>query len=224
MKKILLLIPFLLLASCTTEDTPNTMVTITYPANGTVIYAEALTVQGTLQGDSERPIQIVLANQDNQTTTTISGSTWSVEIPLNYSGEPLQTTLSIRSEDGATTYATSQLIIADLSYRPQGTFGTIIFPEDESTIGGDSIQIEGSASGIVGNFLTIRLIDSEDRVIREQTLIIVNPYFIDEVPWNVAIDLADVEEIAQVQLVSMDENGDEIILDEVNVTIETAAG
>lgn len=228
MKTILLLITLLLLTACTTSDEPGNTVTITYPTNGTVIYAEALTVQGTLQGDTELPIEIVLVNRDNQATiaeaNTVAGSTWRVEMPLNYSGDPLQTELTIRSEDGATTYATSQLVIADLSFRPQGTFGTIVFPEGESTIGGDSVQIEGSASGIAENLLTIRLLNGEGLVIREQPLTIINPYFIDEVPWKVAIDLADVDDLAQIQLVSTDENGDEIILHEVNVTVETAAG
>lgn len=228
MKKLLLFLPIFLLAACTSGGGNNPNVTLMFPKSGSVIYAEALVIQGTLEDKAELPVKILLVNLETeeiivQTTATLE-TVWTLEVPLNYTGEPLQTELRILSEDEATNFGSSQIIIADQSFRPEGTFATIAYPQNDSTIGGDSVQIDGTASGIVDNMLTVRLFDSADNALSSQTFEISNPHFIDEVPWHLTVQLADLLDLARIQIISTDESGNEVTLDEVAVSVESAAG
>ena len=170
-------------------------VMIEFPVTGALIYSELIQIAGTAVDLPTNTFILTLMGPDEielaQTTVSVDDGSWQVELSVEYQDEPVEVAITAESpnRDINSPYDIVLIAVSGLDYRPEGTFGSITFPTDDSTIGGDSIQVEGLASGLQDNRLVIQLIDSEDKLISEQTITTQNPYFIDEMPWSAEVAL-----------------------------------
>jgi hypothetical protein len=209
----------------------NGEVDIVFPSNGTVIYAEAITVSGTMFGADQQTFTVELIDPDDAVIASADVQTqegdWSVEIPHNYTGDPSEVTVrAVPSGEVEGEYDSATILLSNASLRPEGTFGTITAPLEGDVVGGDSILIEGTASGLFENTLIVEMVLPEGTVLAEQILTVNNPYFIDEVPWQAELAFSDDytgPASIRAYYTSADE-GSEIDLDQVGVMVEVAAG
>jgi hypothetical protein len=168
---------------------PFRRVNITYPQDGTVVYADKVYLSGASQ--DIRTFRVQLVNPDGQTIAeaTVKAEdqgTWKVELAHGYTGEPMEvtvTTLPIEGQAEDTDYAIATIVIAGAKYRPEGIFGRITDPTEDSTVGGDTIQLSGAVSGIPQGSFTLALMNGAN-IIDQQTVMVFNPYTVDEAPWT----------------------------------------
>jgi len=243
MRKILFALLIMTLAACGGgDDDPEgftrptatfepgaSTVDILFPQNGTIIYAEAITVSGRLVGQPQQfTVQVVTLDDEILVESTLDEQPgdWSVEVIHGYTGDP--TEIEIRAVPGGTSadvFDRAGVLISDASNRPDGAFGSIILPADGSEIGGDLIPVEGRASGATENTITIELARADGRLVAVETITLANPYFIDEVPWRIELDRQSASGPATLSIYMDDPgNGDRILLDQIEVEIVTAAG
>ncbi len=211
-----------------TPSAEDIQITFTYPQANTVVYAEALAIQGTMTGaDSHTMLVELLAGtgQPIAQAQITTQETWQVEIPHAYDGAPADFTIRAItiSEDTVTEHISQNIIIADHRYRPDGIIGTIIFPTDDDPVGGTEIPVEGTASGIPNNTFTLIIIGADGAIITESTVLLNNPYLIDEVQWETTLLTEGYNGPATLQLIigGLDNT---MILDEVELFIGDAAG
>lgn len=228
-----------LLSACATTDsqtsTPTTPpftseISVTQPQPGSVIYAETITVTGEVSGDAAQgfvvellgPEGVVLASSQQEAAP----GPWSVELPHTFSGETAPATLRVRPPDageGSEVYASIALLIGDIAFRPEGVFAALIVPQDGDTLGGDTLAVEGTASGVES--LTVELRDAAGDLIEAHTVALHNPYLIDEVPWQVAFERGERTGPAVIRVLAVDPSGGETsLLAEANVLLGEAAG
>lgn len=231
----LLMLPVLIsLAACATGSsngpTPTTPpftseVTVTRPQPGTVIYAEVLHVAGMVNGDDTQTLVIDLSKTGEslaQMTLDAAPGDWSLELPHDYAGQPVAVELIVRPAGTGTAgeYVRIPLTIADISHRPAGAFATIFVPQPGDTLGGDTILVEGTASGI--DALSAALLDANGAVLDEQDVTVDIPFLIDEVPWQVELAPGTYTGAARIELrfdetIEVDPIG-------VDITLDLAAG
>lgn len=214
------------------SDNPTSFsgeVDIIQPLEGTVIYAESMLIIGTLFGSESETFTLQLVNPDDdiiaETTLTVSRGNWEVEIPHGYTGNPTAITIRAVPENfelGA--YDSVSIFMADLSFRPEGTFVTVRAPAQDAPVGGDSILIEGSVSGLSTNMLLVALVDAEGSTLAEQTIEVFNPFFIDETLWNVEFALGTYVGEAQIQVSDVADDGSTALLTSVDIVIGDSAG
>jgi hypothetical protein len=216
-------------ATSPTPAPPASPVDIVHPLEGTVIYAEMIYLSGTLQGEP-LGFRLELIGTDDtiiaQTTLNEEPGNWQVELIHGYAGDPSEITIrAVADDDPTQTYDTVTVFIADSDHRPPGSFGTIIEPAPDSGVGGDSILVQGTASGLFENEFILVLVAPDDSVIDEQFVLLSNPYFIDEVPWQAEFTGGDYTGPAEIRAYHIDaQDGSENTLDSVNVIIGEAAG
>jgi hypothetical protein len=203
-------------------------VSIDYPQDGTVIYAEEVSLSGKSTGVGQFRIELV--NPDNkviagETVTPGADGKWSLQLKHGYTGEPTEITLAARPVSGGDDYDERTIALAGAQYRPQGTFGTILEPGEGGTAGGDEISVSGSASGVFENTLTVEL-SGGGKVISQQNVTLVNPGVVDEVPWIVSLPTNGYTGPAQlIAYTTSAKDGSRVVLGEVkNFTITTDAG
>lgn len=206
-------------------------VEIMTPLEGSVIYSELIALSGIasdLPGDS---FVLNLTGPDGEHiagTTLRSGSgSWNIELAHTYSGELLEVTISARPLDptATTTYTQRTIALAGLNYRPEGMFGSITLPADNSTVGGEFLLVTGTASGVPGHALTIDLIAEDGRVIARTHAQTANPYRIDDMPWTAELPTNGHIGPATIQLGTLDEADNTVTpLGSIRVNIDTAAG
>ena len=234
--QLVLIIP-LLLAACggggtdsegftnptATFEAGAATVNITAPPNGSIIYAEAIRISGDLLG-SPQVFSIHLFTPDEQviaeTSVDAQPGEWQVELVHGYAGTPTEVEVVAASADG-TVFDTSTVLLSDVSNRPDGSFATIDLPLDGDTVGGDTIPIQGRASGIEGGQLTLQLVDSANSVIDSETINLLNAFVIDDVPWQADLERGDATGSATIRLLSADESNE---FNRVAVTLSEAAG
>ena len=237
MRQITLLLMLLsLLSACSStgddnsnENSPASFsgeVDIIYPTNGTVVYAETLTITGTLFGADSQAITLQLVNLDGEAiaeaSLTAQTGDWQVELPHGYTGEPTEITIrAIPSGSDVGAYDSHTIFMADLSFRPEGRFATIRTPSDASPVGGDSILVEGTASGLSTNVIFVTLLDGNGNPIDEQRVDVFNPFFIDEVVWRTELVTGGYLGNGQIQIIEED---DSEVLTTVNIVIGDSAG
>lgn len=205
-------------------------VEVVYPPNGTVIYAEVIAVHGTMFGAQELTFSVQVNTIDGQsiaqTNVTTGRGDWQVELPHTYSGEPVEAVLRvipIGVSEGV--YTSVPLVIAGFSHRPQGVFGSLTRPTEGEVVGGDSIPIEGKVSGVFEGTINLALVNPEGGFISEQIVTVMNPYYVDEVPWRSELVTNGHIGLARVWMYTIDANdGSFITLGEANVIIEVSAG
>ena len=240
MRKLFFLVTIItLLSACTTDNTPSEppvptdppligAVEITSPKLGSVIYAETLYLSGTIQGVDTFKLHIETLNGETLFNGDISGidGHWNKEIVHGYSGEPIEAIIHAKSSDGRVSlqYDELPILIASLSYREEGIFGLILYPADQQSAGGDSIQIEGTASGIPDNRLIV-LLRHDEGLIDKQIIILDNPYRIDARTWSADLLTNGYLGTAFIDIAYTDpEIQSEVILDTISIIIGSAAG
>lgn len=190
------LIGFLFLASCgSTAEQPASRAgtadgeaVFIYPQTGTLVYAEVLFISGTWTG--EQPASLRVEGRDAAGTVLVqadiaaAGDTWQAELLHAYSGEPVEVLLRVLSPDGSTVHAESSIVLAGTGYRPTGSFGHILQPRAGQTLSGGSIRVGGSVSGLPDNTFQLTLSAEDGTILDETSLTVLNPYGIDEVPYE----------------------------------------
>ena len=203
-------------------------VKITSPKLGSVIYAETLFISGTIQGVEAFKLHIETVNGEilfNGEITGIDGH-WNTEIVHGYSGEPIEALIQAKSTDSRVSmqYDERPILIASVAYREEGIFGLILYPTEQQSVGGDSIQIEGTASGIPDNRLSL-LLRHDEGLIDKQIIILDNPYHIDARTWSANLLTNGYLGTAFIDIAYTDpETNSEQILDTISIIIGSAAG
>jgi len=168
-----------------TLQLPDPMVHIRFPADGAVIYAESIRISG-LASVAEFQLELVDLDDTVIAESTISpvlpGGDWVITLDHGYASEPTEMLIRAVAPTGD-FYDTTAIILAEPGYRPEGSFGSIIFPVDGAELGGDFIVVEGTASGVADNQFTITLTAADGALLDNRTVTVVNPYGIDEMPW-----------------------------------------
>ncbi len=231
------LLVMLLLAACggtgdsqTASDAPG--VIIRQPVDGSAIYAPALYIAGSSGQAQTFRVQIsgdggeVLA----QATVEAAAGEWSLELVHNYTGEPIEAVIravpvtDAADDESETIYSAVSVLLADLSYRPDGTRGRITVPADGDDMGGDVIPVAGLASGVADNAITLTLTAEDGRVLDTQTIAMRNPYLIDELGWEGTVSAGDYTGPATLTaLFPASEGGDDASA-RVRINITGAAG
>lgn len=167
-------------------------VNITHPISGSIIYTESLFLQGTASNIPAEGFRIQLIAPDDsilaETIVQSEGETWQVEIVHEYNGEPIETIIIARSLDNAVLedYDIESIVISSSEYRPEGTFGAIITPTSNTTVGGDQIPIIGRGSGFFEGTFILALEEADDGAeISQLVVTMFNPYFLDDMIWEV---------------------------------------
>jgi len=215
-------------ATATFEPGAST-VDILFPQNGSVIYAEAITISGRLVG---QPQQFTLQVLDLDETVLVESTLdeqpgdWSVEVIHGYTGDPTEIEIrAVPAGAGTTVFDRASVLISDVSNRPEGAFGAVVLPTDGDVLGGDLLLVEGRASGATENMLTVELVREDGRMVAVQTITLTNPYVIDEVPWQVELERREANGPATLTVYTDDAGGEgRIELDAIEVELAEAAG
>jgi len=240
LKSLLFLLSILLLSACggttdgaSTQPTATPMLTgsidILYPQTGTIVYAESLYLSGTV-ADVEQltfTLQVIGADEQiiAQTNVDTPAGDWQIELIHGYTGEPTEATIRAIPLTGDGIYDSASIIISANSYRPEGVFGSIITPGDGDIVGGDMLLVEGSVSGVFEGTFQLALINAAGTMIDEQTITAFNPYFIDEVPYQAELATNAYTGPATIRAYALSaDDGSEIPLGSVSITIESSAG
>lgn len=207
-------------------------VTIAAPLTGSIIYSEIIYFSGTAESIPNDSFLLRLTLPDDSTLVespvTISNGSWSAEVTHTYAGEPTQIliyALPVDATDTSVDYALESLVIASEEYRPEGVFAALLSPSPDAVVGGDELEIIGTASGLFENTLLIRLEERDGTLISETVITVTNPNFIDEMLWSADLPTNDFTGLARVRLVITDaRDGAEITLAEADITVSSIAG
>jgi hypothetical protein len=206
-------------------------VTIITPAEGSMIYSEILYLSGTANGVPGDRITLIVTGPDGETLaqadTTIKAGQWQVELPHRYNGEPTEVTIRVlpARTSSDTDYTNRIIALADLRYRPDGLFGTITTPVNNSAGGGELLRITGTASGMRADTLSVDLIADEGHIVTRTYASTTNPYRVDVMPFVAELATQNYTGRATIQLgVQNDTDNTVIPLDTISVLIDTAAG
>ncbi|MFW5748657.1 MAG: hypothetical protein ACOCYT_03500 [Chloroflexota bacterium] len=165
-------------------------VRLTHPLAGAIIYAESLIVQGETVGSPQR-FAVELVDIDGTTLARAALSTqpgaWSIELPHGFRGDPVEASLRLVPEQPGVTgeYDRVTLLLSTLDQRPEGPILSVGLPSAGDRVGGDTIPVEGRASG--GSTLTLTLTDASDTLLDQQMIILTNPYRVDDLPWTASV-------------------------------------
>jgi hypothetical protein len=230
--RVLLLFVVFILCGCGSiiggpTPTPDPMageVTLLSPSQGSVIYASTVYVSGTLAAVEQKSLLVRLIKPDGgviaQARVEANAGEWRTEIIHGYTGEPTLVTVevvpAIAAEAGV--LAQSDILFGVLSERPEGAFINILTPQDGLEVGGDTVQIMGTASGIEGNTLLVELIGDSGEVIGSETISLTGRYPIDETPWTAALTLGEYRGNAVLQV-----TGGEVV-ERLTVLVGESAG
>jgi len=203
-------------------------VEITSPKLGSVIYAETLFVSGTIQGVDAFRLRIETMSGETLFNGDISGidGHWNREIVHGYAGEPIEAVIHAKSTDSRVSlqYDERPMLISSVAYREDGILGLILYPTEQQSVGGDSIQIEGTASGIPDSRLSISLRHDEG-LIDKQIIFLDNPYRIDARTWSADLLTNNYQGAAFIDIAYTDpQTNSEQVLDTISIVVGSAAG
>lgn len=243
MRVVIIVLSLFTLVACSPANTPQVTnqptqdpsltgnVTISTPASSTIIYSETVHLAGQASGIPDNQFQIQLVGPDDDVYATASAlidpsGNWRVEMPHGYSGEPVEITVNAVPVGADTRlYAAHSLGLAGLSYRPEGTFGSITRPAEGDSVGGDLIEVTGRGSGIFENTLLVSLITEDGAIIDNHILTLDNPNIMDDVPWQVDLATNNYTGPAEIHIFYQSITPvDEVTLDTIKVTITNEAG
>ncbi len=235
---IILLLGIQLLIACSPSDPAQTPiptvpplegnVSIEMPLDGAVIYSEVFVLRGTAQGVDT--FQLLITDTADETIARamvdVEDGQWAVNIPHTYNGEPTEAIISALPTNASVAgdYDLVSIILSSIDNRPDGVFGSIISPIDESVVGGDFIPISGNASGLFeGTF--ILALENEGEIISQLVMTHNNPNLIDDMPWSADLQTNDYTGEATIRMYYQDaRDGTEVTLDSVVITISQIAG
>lgn len=203
-------------------------VRITSPQLGSVIYAEVLVVAGTIEGVDSFQLEIETVDGMALFDGEIQGHDghWRLEIVHDYAGEPVETVIRAKSTDDRVSlqYDEVPILVSSLRFRDAGVFGTIWSPLPEQSLGGDSIEVMGTASGIPDSRLTI-LLRHDGGLIDQQVITLDNPYRVDERVWIANLLTNGFLGEATIEIAYVDiQTESEQILDTISILIVSEAG
>ncbi|MFN8375852.1 MAG: Gmad2 immunoglobulin-like domain-containing protein [Anaerolineae bacterium] len=229
-----------LMAACTAAPAAGPTATpgltgrvdIVYPPNGTTVYAEALTLRGTAQGLASNSFILEVVGVDDEiiarSTVTVTDGQWAVELPHNYSGEPIETAIYALPPDADLTselrYDVGTIVLAGLSYRPEGTFGTITSPPSGNTVGGEFVPVSGTASGLFEGTLLVGMYGSDGAEI-SRIVLTIDDQFYNLVPWTAELPTNGYTGTAEIRaFYQQASDGKAEIIASVQVTVTPEAG
>lgn len=200
-------------------------VDILLPRTSTIIYAETIQISGML-ADNPQEFSIRLLTPNGETLTEVQVNAqpgeWQTEVIHGYSGDPSEIEIKAVATNGE-IYDTESVLLSSITHRPEGVFASIIAPLEGDTVGGDSIPVEGRASGIESNSLTIELVDSNNTVVDTQLVPLNNPSVIDEVPWSAELNRGQATGSATIRI-STTQASEITEFDRIAVILTEAAG
>lgn len=208
----------------TTAALPQGTVRIDDPAPGSVIYSEVVHISGTASGlPDERFVLVLTAPADQELarmTVLASEGQWQLDLLHGYNGVPSEVTVAAypTESDSALPYDERIVAMAGLEYRPEGHYARLF--QDQTTIGGDTMPIGGTASGLGDNQLTLRLLTPDGDLISEASISIHDPYGLNEIPWTADLGRNDYSGPALLELL----DADAALLDEREVSVAAEAG
>lgn len=195
-------------------------ITIDQPPAGAIIYAETLRVSGT-SSENSGTFLVQIVEEDRVLASAPvrpDGMNWSVEIPHAYAGQTTEVEIRAVSPDVLDQpFDQVPVFLSQLMNRPSGAYATITTHQDGDNLGGDTVLIEGRVSGV--DSFVLALIDDAGAVIDERTILVNNPFLVDDLPWQADIATNAYAGPATLRMTSKDAD-----LLEVNVTVSNAAG
>lgn len=202
-------------------------VEIDHPTDGTIIYSETLFATGRVS-ETAQQFNLELVNIDgnviNSITVDSQPGAWEREFVHGYTGEPSEFILRAVPTNPDNTfqiYDSAAILLADISKRPDGIYGSITQPINGAQVGGDMIQITGRVSGT--DQVNIVVITDTGETLDTKAAELVNPYLLDEVSWNAEITLGDYIGQATLHAVAVSTD-DEVEIGAIDLSIGAAAG
>jgi hypothetical protein len=209
----------------TTTEPGASSVDILLPQTSTIVYAESIQISGRL-ADSPQQFSIRLITPDGQTIAEAQvdaqPGNWQLEVVHGYSGDPSEIEIQAVAANGE-IYDRESILLSSITHRPEGAFVSIIVPLDGDTVGGDLILVEGRASGIESDSMTIELIDSNNSIVDSQVVTLNNPAVIDEVPWSAELNRGQTTGSALLRISGI-QDGAITEFDQIAVVLSEAAG
>jgi hypothetical protein len=198
-------------------------VTITTPAEGTLIYSEVLRISGTAEGLPDGRFRLRLSATSDETlasrTVTVADSRWQVDLLHGYADVPSEVLIGAYPLDSSSeAYDLVIIALGGLDYRPEGRYAA--FTLATTTLGGDVMPVSGIASGFGESPLLLRLLDPAGDLISEASIFVDDPYHVNEIPWSTDLERNAYTGDALLEL----RDGAGQLLDSQDVTIEAAAG
>ena len=249
MRQFAILSLMLLLSACagaanTTNNTPVPTIPVLVgqadiltPATGSIIYSETLTISGTANDLPPEgfTVRVITAQDDLLAETTLrtadlDAGRWSLQIAHGYVGQPTEISVLAAAANPVIPgrYDVSSVLLLPLSERPEGVFGSIRFPASDAVVGGDSIQVEGTLSGVADGRFTLALYERAGDLISEQPVVLDGYTALDEGVWTATVQTNSYVGPAVLRMTTPQQgtNGGEtpLMLDELALMLSLAAG
>jgi hypothetical protein len=189
-------------------------VDIVYPLDGSTVYAESLSLRGTAQGLANNTFTLEVVGVDDEiiarSSVTATDGQWAVEPESDLTSE--------------LRYDVGTVVLAGISYRPEGTFGSITSPAPNSTVGGEIVPVNGLASGLFEGTLLVGMYGADGTEISRVVLTIGDQYYnlvpwLAELPTNAYIGLAEIRAFYE-----QASDGKPVIIASIQVTVTQEAG
>ena len=197
-------------------------VEIASPSIGMIVYDNPLVVSGFADVVSAAgfKLQVFTALDDMLLDTEIQpeNGTWSVEIPHNYEGDPVELSIIAFPADGTPNddYDFVSVVIAPQDFRPEGTYAEIYSPAAGDRAGGEIIPVQGVASGMDELRLTL---ENQETVLAQQFITVDGAGSLNEIPWLIELPTTGYTGRASVRLYE-----GQIMLDSIDLLIDDVAG
>lgn len=224
MKPFLFLTLLLLLTACGgNPDAISGSVTLSYPPDGTIVYASALHLKGMLADVPSQSLLIRLANTGgvtlSETILETEAGEWSLDLVHGYTGEPSEAIISIlpAEKPEAGVFASTTILLAALEHRPEGVYVDVRSPVDGAEAGGDSIEVTGRVSG--AESVRLELVSSNGAVIDSKTIETGSVYLVDDVPFTTGLATTNYTGTALLNIYA----GDELV-ESRTIIMTSAAG
>ena len=192
-RPFLLILLMIALAGCSVgaAPTPTAMpgsVTIRHPQSGSFLYAPTLYFYGSgenLPGNQFRLTAVTATDETIvDTVITVENGQWTYEIANPHTGDPVELAVNALPAAGGGELDSSSVVLATEAQRPDGVFGTLLSPIEGETVGGESIPVSGTASGLFEGTMNLGLETPDGEEISGIVITVENPGMMDEVPWQ----------------------------------------
>jgi hypothetical protein len=233
-RPFLLILLMIALAGCSVGAAPTPTplpgsVTIRHPQSGAFLYAPTLYFYGSgenLTGNQFRLTAVTASDETIvDTVITVENGTWSYEIANPNVGDPIEVAINALPAAGGAELDSVSVVLATEAQRPEGVFGTIISPIEGETVGGESIPVSGTASGLFEGTMNLGLETPDGEEFSGIVITVENPGMMDEVPWQADLATNDYRGPAVLRAYYHSaKDGTVMTLATVPITISEAAG
>lgn len=234
MRPFLLILILIALASCSVGPSPTATplpgsVTIRHPQSGAFLYAPTLYFYGSGENLPGNQFRLTAVTASDQTIVdaviTVENGQWSYDIANPHTGDPVELTVNAVTAAGGAELDSTSVVLATELNRPEGVFGTIMSPIEGETVGGESIPVSGTASGLFEGTMNLGLETPDGEEFSGIVLTVENPGMMDEVPWQADIATNDYRGPAVLRAYYLSaRDGSVVTLATVPITISDAAG